>query len=140
MTPTIGSRLRVRTNSGSHNYTIGSTVTVVHVDNDGTVRARRPDGSIGNWLAIRDAEPGEPSLWSALRADLPEDVVCFLSAFEGLEELTVRDDIAEKVLLELPDLLERIVAEGRRMGSGIAEVQAAGEAKEATDALMECEL
>ena len=125
MTVTIGTRLRVRTNSGSHNYPIGSVVTVVHADSDGTFKCRHSDGTIGNWLRMRDCEPAGDALWTALQRDLPEDVVHFLSSFDGLEQLTVRDDVAADILMSLPDLLDRIVAEGRALKRAQAEQSAA---------------
>jgi hypothetical protein len=129
MTVTIGNRLRVRSNSGSHNYPIGSVVTVVHTDSDGTFKCRRSDGTVGNWLRMRDCEPVGDTLWTVLQRDLPEDVVHFLSSFDGLDQLAVREDVAAEILTSLPDLLDRIVAEGRALKRDEAEQSAAGSSR-----------
>ena len=129
-----GALLRVVANSGNHNYEIGSVVTVETIDSDGTFKGRKPSGELGNWLRFRDCVAAGPTLWSLLSRDMPGDVRAFLSCFEGVERLEVREDIAETILLSLPDLNERLIAlaharEARKSADAEAQAEASAEAE-----------
>jgi len=130
----IGSLVRVVSHSGNHNYEVGSVVTVEVVDGDGTFKGRKPNGELGNWLRFRDCVAAGPSLWDILARDMPADVRAFLSCFEGVERLEVREDIAERILLALPDLNERLVALAHaREARKSAAADAPAEAEEADE-------
>jgi hypothetical protein len=109
-----GSRIRVVRNSNHHNYTIGQIYTVNHDDQDGTFDAADAGGKVGDWLRWEDCEPASPSAWDQIAADLPEDLVRFLSCFDGIQSLTLRQPIVDAMLAKLPDLHERIVAAAAR--------------------------
>jgi hypothetical protein len=114
MTPAkIGARVRVVANTCDHNYPVGSLCTVVLVDSDGTFKARTPDGKVGNWLRWRDCRPGSLSLWDLLKKELPPDIRLFLSSFDGIEDLELKEEVVDAILAGLPDLDERIVAFAR---------------------------
>lgn len=105
-----GTRIRVVRNSNHHNYTIGQTYTVAHDDQDGTFTAADASGQAGDWLRWEDCELGGPSAWDRIAADLPEDLVRFLSCFDGIQQLTLKQPVVDAMLAKLPDLHERIVA------------------------------
>jgi hypothetical protein len=110
----VGSRVKVARNSGRHNYAIGSTITVTRIDpNDGTFMARTSGGPTGSWISWDDVVPNHKTLWEILKADLPRDMVLFLSAFEGIDSISLREDVIDEILGGLPDLNERLVAFAR---------------------------
>ena len=106
----VGSRIRVVSNSNSHDYTVGKTYVVSTVDDDGTFKAKDPaTGSEGNWLRWRDCEPGGGIGWDFCKKVLPAEMVAFLSAFEGVDQLRLSDEVKDKILTGMPDLYERIL-------------------------------
>lgn len=110
----VGTRVRVARKTSSHNYTVGKTFVVSFIDDsDGTLRLTDSQGQPGNWIKWDDCEPATESIWSILKRDLPQEIVLFLSAFEGVEWLTLREDVVDEILQGLPDLDERIVAFAR---------------------------
>ena len=111
MNPVIeGTRIRVRANSNNHHYTIGAVYTVTHDDRDGTFKAADAAGQVGDWLLWEDCEPAGPSAWDRIAADVPDDLVRFLSCFDGIQGLTLKESVADAMLADVPDLHERIVA------------------------------
>ena len=114
MTPAkVGARVRVIANNGDHNYPVGSICSVVLVDSDGTFKARMPDGQVGTWLRWRDCRPAMLSLWDLLKTDLPTDIRLFLAAFDGIEDIELKEEVVDAILAQLPDLDERIVGFAR---------------------------
>lgn len=105
-----GSRIRVLRNNHNHTYTIGDVYTVTYVDEDGTFRAADAKGRIGNWLRWSECEAVDDSLWPKIAASLPEPLVRFLSCFDGIGEIALKEKVVDAVLARLPDLHERIVA------------------------------
>ena len=111
MTPApIGTRIRVVAELHDHNYTIGETYTVVQLDDDGTFKAADTDGAVGNWLRWEECELATASLWDQLAPDLPDDLVRFLSCFDGIQGIALKREVADTILRKLPDLHERVAA------------------------------
>ena len=104
-----GTRIRVVRNSNRHNYTIGRTYTVAHDDQDGTFTAADANGQAGDWLRWEDCELAGSTAWDRIAGDLPEDLVRFLSCFDGIQSLTLKQSVIDAMLSKLPDLHERIV-------------------------------
>jgi len=107
---TVGTRIRVVANHHQHNYDIGETYTVTEVDDDGTFKAIDADGQVGNWLRWEECELASPSLWDLLAPDLPDDLVRFLSCFDGIQSLTPKREVVDAILRKVPDLHERVAA------------------------------
>lgn len=106
----VGTVIRVKANTNQHAYDIGGTYTVAHVDqSDDTFRASDSSGETRNWLRWCDCESAGPSVWDHLAADLPEDLVMFLSAFDGISSIQLREPVIDAILATLPDLHERII-------------------------------
>lgn len=116
----VGTRIRVITNRGNHSYIVGRVYRVVHDDRDGTFKAADESGAVGNWLRWEDCEPAEPSTWTRIATDLPEDLVRFLSCFDGIAEITLKEEVVDAVLGDLPDLHERLVATASKPGGALA--------------------
>ena len=106
----VGSRVRVVSNEYDHSYTVGRVYTVTTVDSDGTFRAADCTGRVGNWLRWSECTSMADSLWTKLAAELPDTLVRFLSCFDGINDLTLKETVIDAVLAKLPDLHERVVA------------------------------
>lgn len=105
----VGTRIRVISNRGNHSYEVGRVYQVVHDDHDGTLKAADERGSVGNWLRWEECEPAEPSTWARIAADLPEELLRFLCCFDGIAEISLKEQVIDAVLAKVPDLHERIV-------------------------------
>lgn len=109
--PTVGAPIIVIGNENRHSYTIGQTYVVSYVDtSDRTLRARDKDGREGNWLQWSDVRPAISSDWNRIAASLPDELVAFLSAFDGIGDIRLNEKTGDAMLRSLPDLQERIVA------------------------------
>jgi hypothetical protein len=87
---------------------LGDIYTVTLIDDDGTFRAADGNGAVGNWLRWEECEPAAPSLWDRLAAELPPEIVSFLSCFDGIRSLSLKQDVVDAILRKVPDLHERI--------------------------------
>jgi hypothetical protein len=106
----VGTRIRVVRNDFQHEYAIGSIYTITRVDDDGTFKAADPNGIVGNWLRWEECEHALPVIWDHLAATLPEDIVRFLSCFDGIRSLTLQTEVVDRILAKLPDLHERVAS------------------------------
>ncbi len=121
----IGSRIFVTGNVNNHNYTVGKAYIVAEIDDDGTLRARDPEsGVVGNWLRWQDVDSVAPVGWQWVRTVLPPDVVLFLEAFEGIEQITLREPMKARLMQRLPSLFDAILDESQKMRAEEAPPQA----------------
>jgi hypothetical protein len=104
----VGTLIRVVRNEHRHNYAIGRVYRVVHSDDDGTLRAADETGTAGNWLRWTECEPAGPSTWARIAAELPAELVRFLSCFDGIAEISLKESVIDSILAEVPDLHERV--------------------------------
>ncbi|MFM7289776.1 MAG: hypothetical protein ACKO6B_00920 [Planctomycetia bacterium] len=109
----VGTRIRVTRCVHNHSYRIGGIYTVFEDDHDGTFKAADAKGRVGNWLRWEECEPAGPSVWDRIAADLPDDLVTFLSCFDGIAEIELKDTVVDAVLRSVPDLPERLIAVAR---------------------------
>lgn len=108
---TVGTRVRVLSNQCNHNYVIGRVYTVISVDStDNTFRAVDESGKRGNWLRWDEVGLAGPSTWARIAADLPDQLVKFLSCFQGISDITLKETVLDSVLAALPETHERITA------------------------------
>lgn len=105
----VGSRIRVLSGQGTHNYTIGQVYRIVHDDQDGTFKAADAQGRVGNWLRWEMCEAVGPSIWARIAADLPEELKSFLSCFDGICDIELEERVVDAVLEDLPDLHDRLI-------------------------------
>lgn len=109
-TPITGNYIRIISNNGGHQYTIDKVYRITTVDEDDhTLRAMDEKGKEHGWIKWDETEPAAMINWVWLRQQLPDDVVCFLEAFSGLEHLRLRETVVDALLLDLPDLPEHIL-------------------------------
>ena len=112
----LGSRVFIVGNVNNHNYVLGKAYEVAEIDDDGTFRARDLEsGLVGNWLRWQDVDSVAPIGWQWVRTVLPPEVVTFLEAFDGVEQLTLREPIKARLMQRLPNLFAAIVEESSRM-------------------------
>jgi hypothetical protein len=112
----LGSQIFVIGNVNNHNYVVGRAYIVAEIDDDGTLRARDPEtGVVGNWLRWQDVDSVAPVGWQWARTVLPPEVVLFLEAFEGIEQITLRESMKARLMARLPSLFEAILDEAQKM-------------------------
>ena len=112
----LGSQIFVVGNVNNHNYTIGKAYIVAEIDDDGTLRARDPESGVtGNWLRWQDVDSVAPVGWQWVRTVLPPEVVLFLEAFEGIEQITLREPMKARLMQRLPSLFDAILEESQKM-------------------------
>jgi hypothetical protein len=98
----LGSQIYVIGNVNNHNYTVGKAYIVAEIDDDGTLRAR-------------DVDSTAPVGWQWVRTVLPPEVVLFLEAFEGIEQITLREPMKARLMQRLPSLFDAILDESKKM-------------------------
>ena len=102
---------RIKVNRPGRGYQPGKSYLVARIDNsDNTLIATDAEGNEGNWIKWDHCMPaGDDINWSWLKGQLSGESLELLSAFEGLETLRLRDEIRDRILLQLPNLKERIL-------------------------------
>ena len=102
---------RIRVTQARMGYEIGKPYTVVRVDNsDSTLIAADASGKEGAWIRWELCESVDAGLsWDWLKGQLGSDALELLSAFEGLQGLRLKDEVRDHILLQLPNLKERIL-------------------------------
>lgn len=107
--PEKDSRIKVlRPVSG---YEPGRVYVVIRVDPmDHTLMAVDRDGNEGGWVKWEDCTAaGDPISWAWLKERLSGEALELLSAFDGVEELRLKDEIRDRILIDLPNLKQRIL-------------------------------
>jgi len=108
--PQVKQRIKVK--RPSNGYERGKTYVIVRVDpNDNTLVAADAQGREGSWIQWRHCEPCAHDInWPWLKAHLSSEALELLSGFDGLENLRLKDDIRDRILLQLPNLEDRILS------------------------------
>ena len=103
---------RIKVKRNSNGYERGKTYVIVRVDpNDNTLVAADSQGKEGSWISWRHCELCAHDInWNWLKAHLSSEALELLSAFENLENLRLKDDIRDQILLQLPNLKDRILS------------------------------
>ena len=105
-----GTRIRVIARFDRHNYLPNETYTVVRVDaNDQTLVAKDDFGEEGHWIRWSDCAQHAEIGWEWLKTKLPAEALDLLSAFDGLESLSLREDIRNHLITKMPDLKNRVL-------------------------------
>jgi hypothetical protein len=85
----------------------GEELIVRHVDpSDNTFRGEDvKTGKLSGWIHWRQAVPTNSTIgWDFLETVLPPETVELLSAFDGLKQLTLKPEIATRIIRVLPDI------------------------------------
>lgn len=118
-TPKVGNRFSVSSNV--EDYQPGKIYVVSRVDpTDNTLKGTE-DGSGREllWVAwdrvrLITSEIG----WDWLKTQLPDDVLEILSAFDGLDQLTLKTHIRDQIVRSTPNLLQRILISKMEIDNG----------------------
>ena len=107
--PQVKQRIKIK--RPSQGYERGKTYVIVRVDpNDNTLVAADSQGKEGPWIQWRNCEACADDInWNWLKAHLPSEALELLSAFEGLDALRLKDDIRDRILMQLPNLKEKVL-------------------------------
>jgi len=117
----IGTRIRPVKNSNSHNYEVGRIYTVSHIAGR-AFQAIDAAGQVGNWLAWDDCEPVAGFGWAYCQEILPPEVTDFLSAFQGIEAISLKPVVKDTILSPRPDLHHAILAASRALRKQIEDL------------------
>lgn len=106
----VGDRIRPIAMFEHHNYRRGESYEVVEIDpNDSTLKARDEHGDIGHWIRWDDCEKSNNIGWDWLKGQLSAEALELLSAFDGLQSLTLRPEVRIALVSQLPRLKEKIL-------------------------------
>lgn len=103
----IGTRIQV-VSKNHHHYQVGGVYRVHQVDGDGTFKAIDDLGIEGDYLRWQDCRPIGLG-WEWIREHLDARSLDLLSAFDGLENLRLRDEVETKIITSIPNLAEAIL-------------------------------
>ena len=108
--PVKGMRVKVIANSTDHEYTVGQTYTIKRIAySQGCCRLADSKGRTLNWCCFADLASNRQVGWDWLSANLPSETLKILSAFDGLDGLTLKEEIANALVSEITDLRQRIL-------------------------------
>ena len=107
--PTVGQTVRIA-NPPPEDFDPGDIVTVTLVDaSDSTVKVTRvADAKTSGWIDWKDICSIGVG-WDYCKSVLPDEVIALLSACAGSETLTLRNDIRDAIISNIPDLRDRIL-------------------------------
>jgi len=115
----VGTRVKVIDAGPFDDLVTGTEVIVQVVDNDGTFRGRDPrSGRVGGWLRWQQVEPAFELIGIAfLKTHLSAEAARLLLAFNGTENLRLKSEVCDRILLGLPDLGQLVREEAGRLGA-----------------------
>ena len=104
----VGTRIRIIANHNHHHYRNGGIYRVHQDDGDGTFKAIDEAGVTGDYLRWEDCQRAGLG-WEWIRGQLDARSLDLLGAFEGLENLTLRQNVETRLILGIPNLADRIL-------------------------------
>lgn len=106
----VGDKICAIAAFGHHSYEPGRSYTVTTIDTDDqTLKARNSTGNEGNWINWCDCQKFAEIGWDWLKKVLPSEALDLLAAFDGLEHLSLREDLRNRLVLQIPGLHEKIL-------------------------------
>ena len=102
---------RIRVPRATNGYQPGKIYTIERIDaSDNTLIAKDTSGKEGRWIKWSECVCATPDVnWEWLKGQLPGEILELLSAFNGLENLRLKNEVRDYILLQLPQLKERIL-------------------------------
>ena len=105
-----GDKIRATGGFGHHGYEPGRIYTVTCVDsNDSTLKAQAANGQEGGWIKWRDCRKANDIGWEWLKTILPAEALDLLAAFDGVENLSLREDLRNRLVIQIPGLHDKIL-------------------------------
>lgn len=107
-----------------HDYRRGESYEVVRIDpSDGTLKARDYHGDTGSWIRWADCEKCNDIGWDWLKGQLSAEALELLSAFDGLNTLTLRPDVRCALAGQVPALKDKVLDACLALESATRETQ-----------------
>jgi hypothetical protein len=102
---------RIKVLRSIRGYEVGKSYVITRVDStDNTLIAVDADGKEGSWLKWDDCViTGDEISWAWLKGQLNGETLELLSAFDGVEGLRLKDELRDHILIQLPNLKDRIL-------------------------------
>ena len=120
----VGQRVKVVA-EGGHAYRVGSEYKVAQVDDaDQTARLIDSRGRARDWIGWQLLAPSASIGWDFIKCHINAETVDFLSAFDGVENLALREEISQRVLLKVPALHDAILVALAEVGAEETEADA----------------
>lgn len=105
-----GDKIRATGGFGNHGYEPGRIYRVTSVDsNDSTLKAQAANGQEGGWIKWRDCQKANDIGWEWLKTVLPAEALDLLAAFDGVESLSLREDLRNRLIMQIPGLHDKIL-------------------------------
>jgi hypothetical protein len=104
----VGTRIRIIGNRSPHDYRIGGIYRIHKQGDFGCFQAIDEKGNVGQLAQWKDCERACIG-WEWLRTQLDARSVELLSAFVGVEHLTLKPEIENQLVLSTPLLEEAIL-------------------------------
>lgn len=116
---------RIKITHTGRGYEVGKIYTVIRVDpNDNTLMATDSSGKEGGWVKWDYCEPAGPDIgFEWLKAHLPGETLELLSAFDGLESLSLKPEVRDYILNQLPDLKQRVLVAQIALDEALGSIQ-----------------
>lgn len=117
--PKVGDRFNV--SSTVEDYEPGKSYTVSRVDtSDNTLKGTEDEsGRELLWVSWDRVHPILSEIgWEWLKTQLPDESLEILSAFDGLNRLTLKADIRDRIVRTTPNLLQRILISRAEIANG----------------------
>jgi hypothetical protein len=93
-----------------HCYEPSRPYTVICVDSsDQTLKAKSSTGSAGGWIKWCDCRKANDIGWDWLKTVLPAEALDLLAAFDGVENLSLREDLRNRLVIQIPGLHDKIL-------------------------------
>lgn len=108
--PKEGMKVKVIANSNGHDYILGATYSICGIFiADETCRLSNAIRRGIRWCPFSDLAAANQIGWDWLRDNLPSEAIDILGAFDGLDGLILKEEIANALVSGLPDLRQRIL-------------------------------
>jgi len=103
-----GTRIRIIGNRSHHDYRIGGIYRIHHNADSDCFSAIDEQGNVGRLAQWKDCERAAIG-WEWLRTQLDARSLELLSAFVGVEHLTLKPEIENQLVFAIPHLEEAIL-------------------------------
>ena len=104
----VGTKVKALSDRG--NYKANQIYIVHQVDTDNTFKGQDPStGQVGGWVSWDNFVKASGLGWEFAKEMLPAEVVTFLSAFDGLENIELSDEFKDRLIRSMPRLKEEIL-------------------------------
>jgi hypothetical protein len=105
-----GDKIRAIGGFGHHAYEPNCHYTVVSVDSsDNTLTAASRTGKEGGWIKWHDCIKADEIGWEWLKTVLPAEALDLLAAFDGVHSLSLREDLRNRLVVQIPGLHDKIL-------------------------------